>query len=162
MHRNRRLHGVVPRNVHWNAAHGEALPLSLLLLFCLVFTIVAAHCPCGVFHLGGQIKENQPWNEITHWRKFEILALSRILTRARRPSPSVFCSTPACRTRSARCTKATPSWTGWSRSASAASQLPLRQQRRSGVRPICQRETPRENVVSTSFILQGTLTSRLK
>ena len=46
--------------------------------------------------------------------------------RPRRPNAS--CSTPASRTRSAKSTKAPPSWTGWSRSRSAAS--PSRPRRR--------------------------------
>ena len=40
--------------------------------------------------------------------------------------PSASCSTPASPTRWARSTTARPSWTGWSRSASAASPLPRR------------------------------------
>ena len=41
---------------------------------------------------------------------------------ARPRPPNASCSTPASRTRSAKCTTAPPSWTGWSRSASAASR----------------------------------------
>ena len=41
---------------------------------------------------------------------------------ARRRRPSGFCSTPASRTRSARSTRAPPSWTGWSRSRNAGSR----------------------------------------
>ena len=42
-------------------------------------------------------------------------------TRARPPRPSGSSTTPAAPTRSARCTRAPRSWTGWSRSRSAAS-----------------------------------------
>jgi len=45
---------------------------------------------------------------------------------ARPPRPSAFFSIPAYPIRSARCTMAPPSWTGWSRSRSAASPLPPR------------------------------------
>ena len=41
---------------------------------------------------------------------------------ARPRPPNASCSTPASRTRWAKCTTAPPSWTGWSRSASAASR----------------------------------------
>ena len=41
---------------------------------------------------------------------------------ARPPRLNGSCSTPASRTRSAKCTKAPPSWTGWSRSRSAGSR----------------------------------------
>ena len=43
-------------------------------------------------------------------------------TRARPPRPSASCTTPARRTRSVRSTRAPPRWTGWRRSASAASR----------------------------------------
>ena len=50
---------------------------------------------------------------------------SRRTSTPARPRPrSASCSTPASRTRSARCTTAPPSWTGWSRSRSAASPSP--------------------------------------
>ncbi len=42
----------------------------------------------------------------------------------RPPPPSGSCSTPASRTRSAKSTRAPPSWTGWSRSRSAVSRSP--------------------------------------
>jgi hypothetical protein len=49
-------------------------------------------------------------------------ASRRTSTPARPRRPSASCSTPASRTRSARCTTARPRWTGWSRSRSAASR----------------------------------------
>ena len=51
-------------------------------------------------------------------------ASSPISTRVRRRRPSASCTTPAEPTRSAKSMRAPPSWTGWSRSASAASPLP--------------------------------------
>ena len=51
---------------------------------------------------------------------------------ARPRPPSASCSTPACRTRWAKCTTARPSWTGWSRSRSAASPSPRRRRPASG------------------------------
>ena len=51
-------------------------------------------------------------------------ASRRTSTPARPRRPSASCSIPACRTRSARCTTAPQSWTGWSRSRSAASRSP--------------------------------------
>ena len=45
-------------------------------------------------------------------------------TPARRRRPSASSTTPAAPTRSARSTRALPSWTGWSRSRSAASRSP--------------------------------------
>ena len=51
---------------------------------------------------------------------------------ARPRPPSASCSTPASRTRWAKCTTAPPSWTGWSRSRSAASPSPPRRRPASG------------------------------
>ena len=45
-------------------------------------------------------------------------------TPAKRRRPSASCSTPVASTGSAKCMKAPPRWTGWSRSASAASPSP--------------------------------------
>jgi small GTP-binding protein len=54
---------------------------------------------------------------------------------AKPPFPSAFFFIPAFRTKSAKCTKATPSWTGWNRSASAASRLPPPRRPLFGFRP---------------------------
>ena len=51
---------------------------------------------------------------------------------ARPPRPSASSTTPASRTRSARCTRAPRRWTGWSRSRSAASPSPRPRRPRSG------------------------------
>jgi hypothetical protein len=75
---------------------------------------------------------------------------------ARPRPPSASCSTPACRTRSARCTTALPPWTGWSRSRSAVSpSRPLR-------RPASGRAwtSSSRSIGSTSSTPPGTSTSR--
>ena len=70
---------------------------------------------------------------------------------ARRRRRNGSCSTPGSRTRSAKCTKAPPSWTGWSRSRSAAS--PSRRPRRPASGAI---------TASTSSTRPATSTSRPK
>ena len=55
--------------------------------------------------------------------------------RAKPPLQSGFCIIPAVRTRSAKCMMAMPPWTGWSKSKSAASPLPLLRQPVSGSAP---------------------------
>ena len=59
--------------------------------------------------------------EHIHLKKPETSASWRISMRVRRRLPSVFSSIPASTTKSARPMKATPRWTGWCRSRSAAS-----------------------------------------
>ena len=70
---------------------------------------------------------------------------------ARPPRPNGSCSTPASRTRSAKCTKAPRSWTGWSRSRSAASPSRPRRRPASG-----------KSTASTSSTRRATSTSPSK
>ena len=64
------------------------------------------------------------WQELQHSRKCAISASWRTLMPVKPPPRSAFSITPAGPTRSAKCMKARPSWTGWSRSRSAASPSP--------------------------------------
>ena len=61
----------------------------------------------------------------------------------RPPPPSGSSTTPAGRTRSARCTRGPPRWTGWSRSRSAASPSPRPRRRASGATAGSTSSTPR-------------------
>ena len=78
--------------------------------------------------------------------------------RARRRPLSGSFSTRASRTRSAKCTTGPPSWTGWSRSVSAASPSPRPPPRASG------REwtASTQSIASTSLTRRGTSISPLK
>jgi len=69
----------------------------------------------------------------------------------RRPRRNGSCTTPGLRTKSAKCTKALPSWTGWSRSRNAASPSRPPPPPASGATP-----------VSTSSTRRATWTSRPK
>ena len=67
----------------------------------------------------------QPWPRKTPLKDVsQHRHLPRISMPARRRRPSAFSITPARAIRSAKCMKAPPPWTGWSRSRSAASPSP--------------------------------------
>ena len=71
-------------------------------------------------------------------------------TRARPPRPSGSCSTRVARTRSARSTRAQPSWTGCRRSRNAASRSRPPQPRASGATTASTSSTPRATSTSRS------------
>ena len=64
------------------------------------------------------------WHAPYRSRRCEISASWLTSMPVKPPRRSAFSITPAARTRSAKCMKARPSWTGWSRSRSAASRSP--------------------------------------
>ena len=77
-------------------------------------------------------KDRQPWHARPPSSVTGTSASWRTSMPARPRPPSASCSTPAYRTSWARCTTAPRSWTGWSRSRSAASPSPPRRRPASG------------------------------
>ena len=88
--------------------------------------------------------------------RYRNIGISAHIDAGKRRPPSASFSTPACRTRSARSTTARPSWTGWSRSANAASRS-LRQRRPASGRGW---RTTIPSIASTSSTRLATSTSR--